>query len=175
MLKNCKSPIIGGPERAILPYLPLPTCENEIVKSVEKFYEAHGFPQCIGAIDGAHIRIKKPISNPTDYINRKGTYSSNVQATVDYKFCFFYLVVKWPGSVHGARAFPNTPLKKKLSDVRIRKCSKTTVPGEPAVPIYLLGDPAYLCYHLLRKSFLTVGKIMKSNFLAIDYFRKDGY
>ena len=59
-------------------YLPLPTCENEIVKPVEKFYEAHGFPQCIRAIDGAHIRIKKPISNPTDYINRKGTYSPNV-------------------------------------------------------------------------------------------------
>ena len=70
-------------------YLSLPTCENEIVKLVEKFSEAHGFPQCIGAIDGTHIRIKKPISNPIDYNNRKGIYSLNVQAAVDYKFLFF--------------------------------------------------------------------------------------
>ena len=70
-------------------YLSLPTCKNEIVKLVEKFSEAHGFPQCIGAIDGTHIRIKKPISNPIDYINRKGIYSLNVQAAVDYKFLVF--------------------------------------------------------------------------------------
>ena len=34
-------------------------------------------------IDGIHIRIKKIISNHTDYINRKGTYSLNVPAAVD--------------------------------------------------------------------------------------------
>ena len=62
------------------------TSENEIVKLVETFYEPREFPQCIGPIDGTHIRRKKPISNPTDYINRKGTYNLNVQAAVDYKF-----------------------------------------------------------------------------------------
>ena len=37
---------------------------------------------------------KKKNSNPTNYINRKGTYSFNVQAAVDYKFCFFDGVIK---------------------------------------------------------------------------------
>ena len=74
----------------------LTTCENEIVKLVEKFYETDGFPQCIRAINETHITIKKKKknSNPTNYINRKGTYSFNVQAAVDYKFCFFDGVIK---------------------------------------------------------------------------------
>ena len=37
----------------------LTTCENEIVKLVEKFYETDGFPQCIRAINETHITIKK--------------------------------------------------------------------------------------------------------------------
>lgn len=40
-------------------YLSLTTCENEIVKLVETFYETDGFPQCIRAINETHIRIKK--------------------------------------------------------------------------------------------------------------------
>ena len=37
----------------------LTTCENEIVKLVEKFYETDGFPQCIRTINETHITIKK--------------------------------------------------------------------------------------------------------------------
>ena len=127
----------------------LPACENEIVKLVEKFYEAHGFPQCIGAINGTHIRIKKPISNPTDYINRKGTYSLNVQAAVYYKFCFFDVVVKWPGSAHDARVFSNSLLNKKLRDGSIPKCSKTIVQGEPAILYVYLARLRTICYNIL--------------------------
>ena len=130
-------------------YLSLPAYENEIVKLVEKFYEAHGFPQCIRAINGTHIRIKKPISNPTDYINRKGTYSLNVQAAVDYKFCFFDVVAKWPGSAHDARVFSNSLLNKKLRDESIPKCSKTIVQGEPAILYVYLARLRTLCYNIL--------------------------
>ena len=55
---------------------------------MKKFYEAHGFPQCIVANDGTHIRLKKTISSPTDYINIRDTYILNVQAALDYKFSF---------------------------------------------------------------------------------------
>ena len=132
-------------------YSSLPICENKIVKLVEQFYEAHGLPQCIGAIDGTYIRIKKTVSNPTDYINRKGIYGLNVQAAVDYKFCFFDVIVEWPGSVHDARVFSNSYLK--LRDASIPKCIKTIVPGEPAVPICHLAILRTLCYHILERVF----------------------
>ena len=56
-------------------YITLPFTEEAVQEKVESFYSAYGFPQCLGAIDGTHIPIKQPRENPTDYINRKSTYS----------------------------------------------------------------------------------------------------
>ncbi|XP_068738726.1 putative nuclease HARBI1 [Montipora capricornis] len=58
-------------------YIKLPF---QVTNLVKKFHRAHGFPQCLGAIDGTHIQIKQPKTNSTDYINRKSHYTLNVQA-----------------------------------------------------------------------------------------------
>ena len=68
-------------------YISIPLTEDA-VKKVTKFFSAFCIPQCLGAIDGTHINIKQPSSNSTDYINRKGHYSLNVQACCDYRYCF---------------------------------------------------------------------------------------
>ena len=80
-------------------YIKLPTSEQEVQASAANSFNRFGFPQWLGAVDGTHIPILKPNENPTAYINRKGYHSLNVQACVDYRYCFFDVVVKWPGSV----------------------------------------------------------------------------
>ena len=38
----------------------LPNTVNEKSEMVLKLYLAHGFPQCLGAVDGSHVNMKKP-------------------------------------------------------------------------------------------------------------------
>ena len=127
-----------------------PTTTEEVEKSVNFFYKQHGFPQCLGAIDGTHVSIKQPLENHTDYLNRKGQYSINIQAVCDYRYCFTDVVIKWPGSVHDARMFTNSDLNKKFKDGTIPFCCKEIV-GEIPVPVCILGDPAYPLLSFLMK------------------------
>ena len=95
------------------------------------------------AVDGSHVNIKKSVTNANDYMNRKGHYSFNMQAAADYQYCFFDVVIKWPGSVHDVRISSNSGLNESLRNEYIPSCSKIIVEGEDPVLVCILGDPAY--------------------------------
>ena len=122
-------------------YIKLPMTEASVKEKVSGFYNAFSVPQCLGAIDGTHIEIKRPVLNSTDFINRKSRYTLNVQALCDYRCCFMDVVVKWPGSVHDARMLANSRLNFLLKNEQIPPCRCKILDEE--LLVYIIGDPAY--------------------------------
>ena len=139
-----------GPKYIVLPK----TKEEHVEEHVRAFYSRYGFPQCIGAADGAHIKIKRPVDNPTDYVNRKGNFTLIVkEQQLDTTIVLFDVLIKWPGSVHNAWMFGNSALNGMFRDGTIPKYQRTIVEGEPAVPVCILGDLAYSLLPFLMKEF----------------------
>ena len=52
------------------------------------FYNSHGFPQCIVAVDDTHVGVKRLSLNASDFINKKRKYALNIQVAGDYIIVF---------------------------------------------------------------------------------------
>ena len=111
-------------------YILLPKPKEEVEEHARNFYNRYRFPQCIGALDGTHIKIKRPVDNPTDYVNRKGNFTLIVkEQQLDTTIVLFHVLIKWPGSVHNAWMFGNSALNGIFRDGTIPKCERIIVEG----------------------------------------------
>ena len=150
-------------EKLELKYIVLPKTKEEIEEHARNFYKRYGLPQCNSAVGGAHMKIKRPVDNPTDYVDRKGNFTLNCQETVGYNYCFIDVLIKWPGSVRDARMFGNSALNGIFRDG-----TRTIVEGELAIPECILGDLAYPLLSFLMKEF-SKGGILANIFLVKVY------
>ena len=62
-----------------------PSTASERQEIKQGFLEKGGFPGVIGCIDGTHVRIQGPSAHESDFVNRKGFHSINVQAICDHR------------------------------------------------------------------------------------------
>ncbi|XP_061195126.1 putative nuclease HARBI1 [Saccostrea echinata] len=76
----------------------------------DMYWDLKRFPGIVGMIDGTHISITKPAERGIDYYNRKDYYSVVLQAVVREDLRFIDVFAGFPGKVHDARIFHNSPL-----------------------------------------------------------------
>ena len=60
---------------------------------------------CIGAIDGTHVRASVPQKDEVKYIGRKGYATQNIMAVCDFNMCFTFVWAGWEGTAHDTRIF----------------------------------------------------------------------
>ncbi|XP_071373093.1 putative nuclease HARBI1 [Centroberyx affinis] len=109
--------------------------EEDVPAVALGFTELSGSPaftNCVGALDGCHIRIKTPPGpHGQDYINRKLFASVQMQALCDSYGRFINLFVGYPGSVHDTRVLKNSSLY--------------TAARYPPPGYFIIGDGGYPC------------------------------
>ena len=62
--------------------------KNDWIRTADEFYERTNFPNCIGAVDGKHIRIRKPNESGSQFFNYKNFFSTVLMAVADAVYCF---------------------------------------------------------------------------------------
>ncbi|KAG5876797.1 hypothetical protein JTB14_014127 [Gonioctena quinquepunctata] len=72
-------------------YLEIPASEGEWKDVAQQFERRWNFPNCIGAIDGKHINIRKPPGSGSYYFNYKNSFSVVLMAVVNAN-CEFIVV-----------------------------------------------------------------------------------
>ena len=115
-------------------YIRFPS-EEEYGQLKTNFFTIAGFPNVIGAIDCTHIKITRPERDDAfRFINRKGTFSINVQIVCDSKCRIMNIVARWPGGTHDSRILENCTFLNILQGLQ----------GS-----YLLGDAGYALAHYI--------------------------
>ena len=57
-------------------YIQIISTEKEVQEMVGQFYERHSISQCLVAVDGTHIAIRRPsVTFSSDFVNRKGHFT----------------------------------------------------------------------------------------------------
>ena len=72
--------------------MPCPQAEWEWEEISQQFEERWQLPNCVGAGDGKHIRIKCPRNSYSRYFNYKGYFSIVLMAFVGPRYEFFLLM-----------------------------------------------------------------------------------
>lgn len=140
-------------------FIHLPEGDNAR-NTIQKFEEQRGFPGVLGAIDGSHIPIEAPIKDPEQYINRKGFHSLQLQVVCDMEMMFIDVFCGFPGSVHDARVFRNSPLF-----IDAERNRDQLFPGNS----HLIGDAAYPLKPWILTPYRDTGRLtrqqLRYNFL----------
>jgi hypothetical protein len=132
--------------------MPAPTTDDWVEIS-RIFYLKTNFPNCIGAIDGKHIRCKNPNNSGTLFFNYKKFFSIVLMAVVDANLNFIAIDVGSYGREGDSNIFKECPFGKLLY------AEKLNIP-EPAIlpntnnspqPFVFVGDEAFALHtNLLR-------------------------
>lgn len=132
-----------------------------------KFYLKTNFPNCVGAVDGKHIRCIKPINSGSMFYNYKKYFSIVLMAVVDAEYSFISIDV---GAAYGKEGdstiFKNCPFKKKLYSEQLNLPAPVVLSNTDSFPqpFVVIGDEAFGLHKNLLRPYPGRGLTQKRKF-----------
>ncbi|XP_042326669.1 protein ANTAGONIST OF LIKE HETEROCHROMATIN PROTEIN 1-like isoform X2 [Sceloporus undulatus] len=106
-------------------------------------FEALGFPQAIGAVDGCRVRIVPPVEPGAEFTNRKPPFSMVLLGTCDHTGRFTDVLIGWPASNHYSFILRTSGTYNAMrAGVFISERPSLTIAGKQVGPL-LLADVNY--------------------------------
>lgn len=132
-------------------FLPVPT-ENQLKQIAEDFWNRWNCPNCFGAIDGKHVRIKSPKNSGSMFFNYKDYYFTVLLAIVDANCKFIAVDVGSYGKEGDSGIFKKSAMGQKIMSDHFNVPQPAALPGTDILtPHYLIGDDAFaLDVHMMK-------------------------
>jgi len=123
-----------------------PNKEMWLKKSAE-FYKFTNFPNCVGSVDGKHVRMQCPPNTGSDYLNFKKYFSIVLMDVADANYYFTATDVGSYGREGNSYIFKKSNFWKRFTAGQLdlpgdKPFSDDSREGTP-VPHVLLGDEAF--------------------------------
>jgi len=115
------------------------------IRRADELYERTNFSNCIGAVDGKHIRMGKPNESGTQFFNYKNFFSTVLMAVADADYCFISVEVGAYGSSSDSNVFKNSTFEKLLESNKLNIPDRRVLPSDEGLcmPFVLVGDEAF--------------------------------
>lgn len=135
-------------------------------EQIAKDFETRAnFPNCIGALDGKHIRVMGPDGSGSQFFNYKNYFSSVLLALVDANYCFIFVDVGSYGKSADSNIFRQSALYKKIVNGTLGIPEGKPLPNSENTtprPYVIVADEAFsMTNHVMRpyaRKNLTVKK-----------------
>jgi len=119
------------------------------------------YPNCVGALDGKHIRVIKPVNSGSMYYNYKHFCSVVLLAMCDSNYLFTFVDIGAYGKESDSAVFRNSALCDAIKNKKFNFPAPTPIgiSEDTALPYVIVADEAFgLSDHVMRpfgKKYLT--------------------
>lgn len=122
----------------------MPQTADEWQEIAKGFAKRWNWFNCLGALDGKHVAIKRPANSGTMYYNYKGFFSIVLMALVDSSYRFIYIHVGDYGSASDGGIFEHSSFRRAIEANQVNFPAPEPLPGDNVpVPYSIVGDEAF--------------------------------
>lgn len=138
------------------------TPENWMTVAAD-FNAKWNMPNCLGALDGKHVRIKCPPNAGSLYYNYKRYHSIILMAASDASYRFTFIDVGSPGADGDVNVFSRTDFGKHiLEDAPFLNLPPDSPINGDDTPYFFIADDAFPLSHRIMKPYGTATELINA-------------